>query len=314
MTRTTPQALSTDAPNAAASPDEADTDAWSEAPWLPFNTDSPHWLQERPGRPEAEDRMSRLVKTLESEVIPRLVEAHRAPPMCELLPATPTSPPPTSAELDEFVQLLLHQDDVSIAGFIATLRSRGMTIDVLLLDLLATAACRLGGLWEEDCCDFTDVTIAVGRLQQLLQVLSPLWAADAELPANARRVLLVPSPGEQHTFGLSMVAEFFVHAGWEVAGGRGAYRDEAVDMVSREWFDVVGFSVGTDARLDWLTACIAAVREKSCNPGIGILVGGAVFVAHPDYVAVVGADATSRDGRQAPIVAEGLIANRVLSR
>ena len=313
MTRTTPQALSTDAPN-AASPDEVDTDAWSEARRLPFNTDSPHWLQKRLGRPEAEERMSRLVNTLESEVIPRLVEAHRAHPMCELLPAASVSPAPTPAELDEFVQLLLRHDDVSIASFIAILRSRGMTIDVLFLDLLAAAASRLGGLWEEDSCDFTDVTIAVGRLQQLLQMLSPLWAAEAELPANARRVLLVPSPGEQHTFGLSMVAEFFVHAGWEVTGGRGAYRDEAVDMVSREWFDVIGFSVGGDLRLDWLTTCIAAVRQKSRNPGIGILVGGAVFKVHPEYVAVVGADATSQDGKQAPIVAEGLIANRVPSR
>lgn len=313
MTRTTPQALSTDAPN-AASPDEADTDAWSEARRLPFNIDSPHWLQKRLGRPEAEERMSRLVKTLESEVIPRLVEAHRAAPMCELLPAAPVSLTPTPAELDEFVQLLLRHDDVSIASFIAILRSRGMTIDVLFLDLLAAAASRLGGLWEEDACDFTDVTIAVGRLQQLLQMLSPLWAAEAELPANARRVLLVPSPGEQHTFGLSMVAEFFVHSGWEVTGGRGAYRDEAVDMVSREWFDVIGFSVGGDARLDWLTTCIAAVRQRSRNPGIGILVGGAVFKAHPEYVAVVGADATSQDGKQAPIAAEGLIANRAPSR
>lgn len=189
-----------------------------------------------------------------------------------------------------------------------------MTIDVLLLDVLAAAANRLGGLWEEDCCSFTDVTIAVGRLQQLLQMLSPQWAAEAELPANARRVLLVPSPGAQHTFGLSMVAEFFVHAGWEVTGGRGAYREEAVDMVSREWFDVIGFSVGSDVQLDWLTTCIASVRQRSRNSDIGILVGGPVFTAHPEYVAVVGADATSPDGKQAPVAAEGLIANRVLSR
>lgn len=314
MTRTTPQALSTNAPHAAAVPDEADTDAWSEVRRLPFNTDSPTWLQKRLERPEAEERMSRLVKTLESEVIPRLVEAHRATPMCELLPAAPVSLLPTPAEVDEFVQLLLHRDDVSISTFVMTLRRRGMSVEVLFLELLATAANQLGSLWEEDSCDFTDVTIAVGRLQQLLQVLSPLWDAEAELPANARRVLLVPAPGEQHTFGLSMVAEFFVHAGWEVAGGRGAYRDEAVDMVSREWFDVIGFSVGGDARLDWLTTCIASVRQRSRNPDIGILVGGPVFKVHPEYVAVVGADATSQDGKQAPAAAEGLIANRVPSR
>jgi methanogenic corrinoid protein MtbC1 len=312
MTRTTPQTLSTDAQNIAA-PNEAGTDAWSEVHRLPFNTDSPTWLQKRLGRPEAEERMSRLVNTLEAEVIPRLVEAHRATPVGEVLTAV-VSPMPTPSEVEAFVQLLLCRDDASITAFITALRSKGMSVEVVFLELLATAANRLGGLWEDDRCDFTDVTIALGRLQQLLQVLSPLLAAESEISANARRVLLVPSPGEQHTFGLSMVAEFFVHAGWEVASGQGAYRDEAVDMVSREWFDVIGLSVGSDARLDWLTTCIASVRQMSRNPAIGILVGGPVFITNPEYVAIIGADATSKDGKQAPIVAEALVSNRVPGR
>ncbi len=308
MTRTAPQALSTEAQNTASAPAEADTDAWSEVR-LPFNNDSPTWMQKRLGRPEAEERMNRLVKTLEAEVIPRLVEAHRVKPISEVLPAV-LRPTPTPAEVEEFVQLLLHRDDASITTFITALRSRGMSVDVVFLDLLATAANRFGVLWEDDSCDFTEVTIVLGRLQRLLQALSPLLAAESEVSANARRVLLVPSPGDQHTFGLSMVAEFFVHAGWEVASGQGACPDEAVDMVSREWFDVIGFSVGSDARLDWLTTCIASVRQMSRNPAIGVLVGGPVFAANPEYVSIVGADATSKDGKQAPIEAAALISNR----
>lgn len=309
MTRTTPQTLSTDAQNGAAAPNDVDSAAWSEVHRLPFNTDSPTWLQNRLERPEAEERMSRLVKTLEAEVIPRLVKAHRTEPMGEMLPAV-VRLTPTPAEVEEFVQLLLHREDASVSTFIATLRSRGLSIEVMFLELLATAARQLGGLWEEDRCDFTAVTIALGRLQNLLQVLSPLLGSEAAVPANARRVLLVPSPGEQHTFGLSMVAEFFVHAGWEVASGKGAYRDEAVDMVSREWFDVIGFSIGSEVRLEWLTTCIASVRQLSRNPAIGVLVGGPIFTANPEYAAIVGADATSKDGKQAPIAAEALIPNR----
>lgn len=312
MTRTTPQTLSTDTQNGAA-PNEVDSHGWSEVHRLPFNNDSPTWQQKRLERSEAEERMSRLVNTLEAEVIPRLVEAHRAAPLGEMLPPV-VNLTPTPAEVEEFVQLLLHRDDASISTFIATLRGRGMSIEVVFLELLATAASHLGGLWEEDYCDFTDVTIALGRLQNLLQALSPQLGAEAALPANARRVLLVPSPGEQHTFGLSMVAEFFVHAGWEVASGKGAYRDEAVDMVSREWFDVIGFSVGSEVRLDWLTACIASVRQLSRNPTIGVLVGGPVFTANPELSAVVGADATSKDGKQAPHVAESLVSNRAPGR
>ena len=314
MTRTTPQALSTDSQTAGAAPEDGDTDCWSERHRLPFNTDSPTWLQERLERPAAEERMSRLVKTLDAEVIPRLVEAHRATPMSEMLPAACLCPPPTAADVEAFVQLVLRREDLPISQCIDALREQGMSIEVLFLDLLAPAASHLGFMWTEDLCDFTDVTIALGRLQHLLQELSPLFGTEVEFPANARRALLVPAPGEQHTFGLSMVAEFFMHAGWEVAGGQGAYRDEAIDMVRREWFDVIGFSVGSDARLDWLTTCIASVRQMSRNREIGVLVGGPIFTLNPEFVAMVGADATSKDGKQAPVAAEALIAKRVRCR
>jgi methanogenic corrinoid protein MtbC1 len=310
MTRLTPSALSSETEGAAA----ADVECWHEVHRLPFNSDSPTWIQERLARPAAEERLTRLVKTLEAEVIPRLVEAHRAMPVIDAVPAACACPPPTAAEVEAFVQLVLRREDLPISACIGALRDKGMSVEVLYLDLLAPAANHLGYLWVEDLCDFTDVTIALGRLQHLLQELSPAFGNEVEFPANARRALLVPAPGEQHTFGLSMVAEFFMHAGWEVAGSQGAYRDEAVDMVRREWFDVIGFSVGSDARLEWLTSCIASVRQMSRNKNIGVLVGGPVFALNPDYVALVGADATTSDGKQAPIAAEGLIAGRVKSR
>lgn len=310
MTRLTPSALSSELEGIAA----ADAECWHEVHRLPFNSDSPTWIQERLERPAAEERLTRLVKTLEAEVIPRLVEAHRAMPVIDAVPAACACPPPTATEVEAFVQLVLRREDLPISACIVALRDKGMPVEVLYLDLLAPAANHLGYLWTEDLCDFTDVTIALGRLQHLLQELSPAFGTEVEFPANARRALLVPAPGEQHTFGLSMVAEFFMHAGWEVAGSQGAYRDEAVDMVRREWFDVIGFSVGSDARLEWLTSCIASVRQMSRNKNIGVLVGGPVFALNPDYVALVGADATTTDGKQAPIAAEGLIAGRVKSR
>lgn len=300
--------------NAGARFEDADTDCGSGVHRLPFNADSPAWLQERMEPQAAEERLSRLVKTLEAEVIPRLVEAHRALPVSEIFPAASVCPPPTTAEVEAFVQLVLRREDVPISACIQALRGKGMSIEGLFLDLLAPAANHLGYLWEEDLCDFTNVTLAVGRLQHLLQALSPSLGTEVGLPAPTRRALLVPSPGEQHTFGLSMVAEFFVRAGWQVAGGQGADRDEAADLVSREWFDVVGFSVGSEARLDLLTASVTAVRQMSCNRDIGVLVGGPIFVRNPELVALVGADATSPDGKQAPVAAAALVAQRTRSR
>jgi methanogenic corrinoid protein MtbC1 len=78
-------------------------------------------------------------------------------------------------------------------------------------------------------------------------------------------------------------------------------------MVRREWFEIVGFSVSCESRIDQLTAGIRAIRRASCNPRVGVLVGGQVFNEHPEFVAMVGADATASDGKQSVLRAEQLI-------
>ncbi len=280
---------------------------------LPFNSDSPEWTRAGRSRAEAELRMTQLVKTLESEVIPRLLEAHRVAPT-GLLPVVSLCPPPTAAEVAAFAKLVLGHDDVPINECISDIRRKGMSVEMVYLDLLAPVAKYLGDLWMDDRCDFTEVTVGLGRLQHLLQELSPAFGGEVQFPANARRTLLMPAPGDQHTFGLAMVAEFFGRSGWEVASGNISSPTNAVDMARSEWFDVIGFSVGSETRLDWLRDCIATVRQVSRNKNVGIMVGGPVFLENPEYVAQVGADCTAADAKDAPIQAEILIGKRVLTR
>jgi MerR family transcriptional regulator, light-induced transcriptional regulator len=73
--------------------------------------------------------------------------------------------------------------------------------------------------------------------------------------------------------------------------------------VQREWFDVVGFSLGNVTQLDALAACIKSVREAALNKSLCILVGGPLFLKHPEYVTYVNADAASTDGAKAPELA-----------
>ena len=294
-------------PNATISPT---SDNWQEHQLLPFNVDSPTWAPAVQERSAAEARMLQLFKTLEAEVIPRLLVAHRGG-LEAALPHTGTCPPPTLQEVTDFVQLVLARDELPIATCVSDFRDKGMSIEAVFLDLLAPAARHLGDMWVEDTCDFTQVTVALGRLQHLLQALSPAFGAEVQFPAHARRVLLVPAPGDHHTFGLSMVAEFFSHSGWEVTGGTLASPTNAEDMAQREWFDVIGFSVGSDARLDVLKDCIGRVRKVSRNPHVGIMVGGPVFAEMPEQVDLVGADCTAVDGKDAPLQAEQLLSRRV---
>lgn len=258
-------------------------------------------------------RMSQLARTIEQEIIPRLMLAHRT--ATEPLARRPGADHAiTLDDVKHFAKLVLsHDEDVALAS-IQTLRLRDVPIERIFLELLAPTARYLGELWDEDLCNFTDVTVGLGRLQRVLREMSPALGQSVEHPSQGRRVLLLPSPGEQHTFGLVMVAEFFRRAGWDVTGGAWAASADAATLVSAEWFDVVGFALGAEGHLPQLAASIAAVRHATCNPALAVLVGGPLFSLHPEFVQRVGADGMTIDGREAPSLAESLIARATARR
>lgn len=260
----------------------------------------------RPAEAANDTRMSQLARTIEQEIIPRLMLAHRTAAEPLLHPAGQRYAI-TGEDVKQFAKLVLsHEEDVALAT-IRSLRSRDVSVEKIYLDLLAPTARYLGDLWDDDLCNFTDVTVGLGRLQRVLRELSPALGCGVEHPAQGRRVLLLPSPGEQHTFGLVMVAEFFRRAGWDVTGGAWVAGADAAALVGAEWFDVIGFSLGAEVHLPKLAASIAAVRHAACNRAIAVLVGGPLFGLHPEFVGEVGADGMTIDGREAPSLAEGLI-------
>jgi methanogenic corrinoid protein MtbC1 len=214
------------------------------------------------------------------------------------------------SEVHEFAKLSLAQDERLASDYVELLLSRGLSVERVYLDLLGPAAQYLGLLWEQDLCDFTDVTVGLGRLQRVMRDLSPAFGKSVAFPANGRRVLLLPSPGEQHTFGLVMVGEFFRRSGWDVSGGAWESGADAPGMVASEWFDVVGLSLGAEVHIDALTRCLGAIREASRNRGLAVIVGGPIFGLHPHLVSQVGADAMASDGLQAPGLAEQAVVRR----
>jgi MerR family transcriptional regulator, light-induced transcriptional regulator len=95
-----------------------------------------------------------------------------------------------------------------------------------------------------------------------------------------------------------------------VLGGVAGVGIDATAWARRDWFDVVGFSIGSELSLPWLRDTIAQVRKVSRNGAVVVLVGGPIFSLHPAWAAEVGADATT-DGRSAPAIAETIINSRV---
>jgi methanogenic corrinoid protein MtbC1 len=255
----------------------------------------------------AEELQSLLARAVTDEVVPRLLQAQRVAATAALSPYD-TAATAGPEDVVALVALVVTSDVPTAISFVESLRARGASLERLYLDLLAPAARRLGQLWVEDLCSFADVTMALARLQHVVREMSPAFVADGRVADARRRIALLPMPGEQHTFGLVMVTEFFHRAGWDVWTEPATTEAELLDLVGQEWFAVIGLSVGCDALVPRLPAFIRTLRRTSFNPEIGVMVGGRPFSENPDLARLVGADATAADGRQATLQAETLLA------
>jgi methanogenic corrinoid protein MtbC1 len=252
----------------------------------------------------SDDQNERLERMIGTAIIPRLLLASKSSPddVANTLCGTAASAPMVA----EFAQFILTRDFSAVLAHVGSISINYPTLEALCLDLLAPTARHLGEMWEEDRCDFAEVTLGLWRLQQVLHEFSELLPGHAQ--HHGLRALLVPAPGEQHTFGLSIVMEFFQRAGWDVWGGPATAVEEICKLTRETWFDLVGFSVSSTTRFSALASCIRSVRQASRNPSIGVLVGGKAFADHPELEAQVGADVIVADGQQALLQAERLLA------
>ena len=245
-----------------------------------------------------------LARAVQCEIIPRLMKSH------EQSPGAPgharARAPLSSDDIHDFARCVLDQDPPFAQARLESLQARGLSLDQIYLDVLEPVAQLMGRWWVEDALSFTDVTVGLGRLQQLMREVGA--RNETERPVAGRRVLLLATPGEQHTFGLSMVAELFAHAGWDVCGDPVDGAGDPLRRVREEWFDVVGFTLGTLEQIEPVRALVAQVRAHSRNPAVGIMVGGSAVARVPQCADRLDADGVALDGREAVALAGRLAA------
>jgi methanogenic corrinoid protein MtbC1 len=247
--------------------------------------------------------LTRLSRTIESEIVPRLMMAFEAAQSAVYVPETSDSwSDPVSVldlDIDEFVHLLLTQDAAVACEYVKTLRTDGVPLPTIYLDLLAPSARRLGEMWEHDECSFTDVTIGVCRMHQVLLDFSRCFEPRDKTRVTGRSALIVPAPGEQHTFGLFLVVEFLRRAGWHCWTGTPATMRDLHRMARDEHFDVIGLSVSAERNLGRLAERIDRIRDFSVNPDVKVLLGGFLFNDQPELAVEHGADGFAKDGQDA---------------
>lgn len=265
-----------------------------------------HALEQKTGPSRRARGTSQLFQTIKGEILPRLMLLHSA---------EGESNPESSAtriaddEVDQFVRIILNEGTTLSGGYVAQMMARGVRAETIFTDLLSPAARKLGELWEEDVCTFSDVTVALCRLHQILREYSVENTTYRPRPSTeaARRVLLSNAEGEQHVFGLLIVAEFLRRDHWRVSCEPGLDNQALAELVAAKPFDVVGLSATFTESLESLPRQIRNLRARSCNPNLKVLVGGGAMAAQPGRVAEVGADGYAPDAETASAICSQLL-------
>ncbi len=256
-------------------------------------------------------RQARLAAVVADRIIPQLVRLHTevlpdALPIADVVEALA----PSNLDVSALAHIVLGDDLEAAVAYVLVLRDRGLAMDALFTELLEPAARYLGQLWDQDECDFIDVTLGVARLQKLLATFN----GSHLLPdLDSRRVLLMAvTPGDQHHFGASMVQRFLEGAGWCVETAFDRSAAEIARLTSKQWFAVAGLTVGSERSLPRLEETIRLIRRESRNQMISVMVGGPLFSANPDLALEVGADGTAFNAPGAVLMAQKLFDEMVL--
>lgn len=230
-----------------------------------------------------------LAGLIEGQIIPRLLCAHRDFADHGADKVRPAIGP---EQANELAAMALRLDAHALMERVDIIIATGVGVEPVLIDLLAPAARQLGIWWEEDVCDFVDVTMGLWRLQQVVYDVSSRYPGKAPL-SPSRKALLSVFPGEQHSFGTSLVEECFRRNGWLTTCLGQTDRAPLLRLVADHHFDLVGLTISCDRDAAEIAAVIDQLRSHSKNPVLGVMVGGRVLVERPELAPEMGADATA---------------------
>jgi len=242
-----------------------------------------------------------IADLIEQSVIPRVVEAHQNDEVPE------ETRNHWHDEAMSFAILAIDADAEELLTRLDMMLSGGTEIEAILLNILAPAARRLGTMWEQDDCDFVDVTMGLWRLQEVVRELSARVPVKTGRAADGYRAVFSAMPGEQHNFGTVIVEDIFRRAGWSTELLLDAQQGALLSAVASARYDLVGLTVSLDAHTERLPSLILAIRSVSRNPRLCILLGGRVLMDDPQLALRVGADGTAADAQSAVALAERLV-------
>ena len=236
-------------------------------------------------------RHAPLESFVETEILPRLLRAH---------PAAPALRQSAADSVEPLVAALIAGESESIRAIFSQAAEAAGSDSRLMLDVLAPAARRLGSMWEQDSCDFFDVSQSLDRLTALL---SGLRAGEQPARRAGPAMLLLTAPGETHAFGADMAAELFRREGWRVERGDASQ----LFRISQPKFAALGVSCACVRARDALPRFLAEARKAALLKKLPIVLGGALIAERPALACELGADFAAAEPDSARRVTRALL-------
>ena len=229
-----------------------------------------------------------LVASLAREVILRVASRSVA--------AGAAARPVSQEALLAFSTALASDSPKSAAKIIAAERKAGRPVEDIYVNFLASAARQLGDMWNSDHITFAQVTVGSGRIFAIMRSMRHMFETAA-LP-DEPEVIFASVPGETHTLGVRMAADFFRNDGWNISLLVGHSHDDLLAEIAQISSRIIGLSFSGDHSLEALSQLIVALHI--CAPHLSIVVCGQEaeeFRAILDLMGVDGIAATMEEAK-----------------
>lgn len=210
-----------------------------------------------------------FVETLTGDIVQLFARAAARAPRIE-------EPDISEANVAAFCDVLVQPEADAALQFIEARRAEGVTRQDVYLGYIAAAARMLGERWDEDRVSFTDVTVGTGHLYALMRALRVEEHSDHLNIDPRRRALFATVPGEEHGIGITVAADLFRNAGWEIDLQIGVDHDDLISCVEHTRPEIVGLSLSTERRLDDLVRLVVAIRIVVPHAFVGIAPGATI--------------------------------------
>ena len=168
-----------------------------------------------------------------------------------------------------------------------------------IVDIYVPEAARLlGELWTDDAIGFAKVTIGVARLQGLLTLLAPPWAARPSDASEGLNILFVLQSEDSHTLGPHVATAQLRRMGANVRLLFGPDSETLVKVLADDTYDLLLFSCSRTDALETVAKMVKRVRAGS-GMAPPIALGGIVLNLTDRVKEKTGVDLVTGDVRVA---------------